>query len=177
MIESEATGRLLETARKRFVEAHGTLVKNSSRRHLQTWLDHTENLAIEDAVKFASREHNLDEPGVLREISASLRFRVLAGTVHIPVPFSETLRGGTCKHQEYDPESGGWPCKVPSNQAQVDGWHEAFGPGPACPFYEPPNDPVENPGTELENLLDEGEDLYDAWRKLRAIRPDEKANE
>lgn len=167
-------GQVLETARQHFLGLHGYFYKGASvgdRKSLETWLKLEDNKPIKHSVDYAAALHGVDDPQILEEITASMKFRILAGILTRPVEndTESTIEGGFCAHQEYDPETDSWPCKVPSNQSQADKWHERFGHGKACPFYKKPEeqDSLERIETELEKMLnDEGLDLEEAWSQL-----------
>ncbi len=166
--------RFMETARQRIENTNGSLLKNSSRQFAQSWLDHTDNAAIKEAVRFASARTGLDDQTILDTAEASLRYRVLAGLIHMKMTIpEEEPRGCICANQQYDEKTDSWPCKVSGNQAQADEWHEAFGNGPACPYWEDPS-PIDQSDTELDKMLNEGEDLFEAWRQLGIIGPAER---
>jgi hypothetical protein len=168
---NEIIGATLETAREHFINAHNDFYKfavENGRESLEFWLDTTDS--IEQSVRHAAVRHRIDNEEILEQISASLRFRVLAGILTRPVDYQDAdeTQGGICGCQEYDPEMGGWPCKVPGNQEQADAWHSRFGNSPACPFWENPakRNPLEKRDTQIDKLLYEGEDLEDIWQQL-----------
>lgn len=171
-MEEQLLASLLESARQRFIEKNSQMIKSS--RHLQDrWLSMTDNHPVKDAVAYASSTHRFDEPETLKKVEASLKFRVLAGIITRPVAYPEEPRGGFCARQEPDLETGGFKCFVPGNQDAADKWHAFAGHNCLCPFYESPAPVVEEKETEMDKLLDDGEDLYEVWRELGLLRKDE----
>ncbi len=170
----EIRANMVETARQKILE-NGTLshfVKSASREHLSQYLEATGDGAIDRAVNEAAAKHRVDTEEILDEARASIKFRLLAGLIQMPIAYTPEPWGGLCGHQKYDPESGGWPCKVSGNQDQADSWHIAYGNSPACPFWENPN-PEEKASNQLDELMSEGNDIHEAWRKLKLTSPSE----
>lgn len=173
-----AMASLLESARRSFLERHASLIKRSSRHHLELWLDLHGDRPIERAVREAAAPLGIEDEGMLREAKASLRFRCLAGILNLPihpVPEGDAIAGGVCAHARIDPETNTFRCVVPENQEQADAWHRAFGHGPACPFWKPSFDVGEDrKRTELDKLLSEGEDIWKAWREVGVLPPHDR---
>jgi hypothetical protein len=166
-------GRVLEDARKHFLTTHEEFYKFASvnRPYLQYWLDTAPEDPIDYSVRYSMALNMVDSKEIEDLVKASMRFRVLAGILNRPVEYDseDIISGGFCKHQEYDKELGGWKCKVDGNQAQADAWHEKFGHGCACPFWESPHqlNPMEQTDTELERMVfEEGKDIDDALMQL-----------
>ncbi len=167
-------GQTLETARQHFLSLHEGYYKfatGGDRKLAETWLNTAKEDPVDYSVRYAAASLGVDDPQILEQVSASMRFRVLAGILNRPVEYDteNILEGGICKNIEYDPEMGGWACKVPGNQAQADAWHERFGNSPACPFHEPKQklNPMERSETEIEKMVFEEErDLDEALRHL-----------
>lgn len=170
---NEIIGAALEEARQDFVTRHNDFYKfaSTNRDSLQFWLDTAKEDPIDYSVRIAAAKHRIDNEEILEQIRASLKFRVLAGILTRPIDYEDAdgISGKLCGCQEYDEEVGGWPCKVPSNQAQADAWHSRFGNSSACPFWKNPQkvNPMERKKTEIEKMLeDDSIDLETAWRQL-----------
>lgn len=174
-MNTEVIGATLETARQRLLEKQsnflGLMAKTGQRSSLDRWLKDEGRVAIEEAVAFAAVHHDMEEPGIMRTIESSLRFRVLAGILTQPIEFADpTGQHGFCAQMDWWPERGTWDCKLPNaiKQGKADAWHNHHGHSPACPFWEM-TESTEPKGsqTELDKMLEEGEDLFDAQRELR----------
>lgn len=168
-MSNSVIARLLEEAREEFV-SNGLfmhMVKTSSKQTLEAWLDHNPEV-LGNAVDRTFARQGVESPELKKMIHASLRFRVLAGTVYRTVEYPEvehTGHEGFCAHQKMDKDTLNFECEVPGNQAQVNAWHAAFGQNCACPFWEPPVKHEEEP-TELEKLFKDGDDKYEALQEL-----------
>ena len=162
MIDS-LTADILEKSRLHLL-SENPFLSNSCRKTASSWTSKTG--AVNRSVEEILKAEGLSEVDSLRkEVQASLEFRVMAGILTRPVVYPE-VKGGVCAHQDYDINTGNFQCRVPSNQAQVDAWHECFGQGPACPFYEPPTEQRTDSDTELDKMLKEDPDVDHAFDAL-----------
>lgn len=152
---------VLEEARQRLVEKQGNAIegfhKTGGAQNVQKWLDDSQNTPILEAVSYAFAKNGQALDGSEGKFVSSLRYRVLAKTVTLPITVDDPeSHEGVCAHLQYIPGSGAWDCRVSGNQSKADTWHQNFGYGPACPFWEHPNkESVREVDEELGGIYEE----------------------
>jgi hypothetical protein len=183
VMEHEAIATLLETARRKFLETQehfvGYMTKQGEFRGLSRWLDGEGSEAVKEAVNHSVVGHDVDTPDVRRLLTASLRFRVLAGTLTLPVTYhqQEPDLPGECGRLEFQDDRGCWDCVLPNSgrQRTADAWHQHYGYSPACPFWQNPTpENVEEKKTELEKAREEAQDFDLFAEEKRLLRTYQK---
>lgn len=160
----EILAKTLEDARQSLLDKHSYTISSRTREGLDFWIKNASADPLNECVKRAMVDNNLQGEEIRKEIYASLKFRCLAGMIHTPI-YPE-IAGGICDKLEYDPEKDMFYCNVPGNQDQADNWHEVFGFSYTCPFREVRQQGAYQTPDELEKLLDEDYDIQQAYRIL-----------